>query len=140
MLTPLVKMHTLGHDFMPAGIHAGGLRYHGAAPLVSLLKEEGVIDAVAVKQRPAFESAVTFARSEGILPAPEASHAIRAAVDEALAAREAGEARTVLFGLSGHGHFDLAAYDSYLSGAMQDYEHPQSEIEAALAGLPSVAE
>ena len=139
-LTPLVKMHTLGHDFMPAGIHAGGLRYHGAAPLVSLLKEEGVIDAVAVKQRPAFESAVTFARSEGILPAPEASHAIRAAVDEALAAREAGEARTVLFGLSGHGHFDLAAYDSYLSGAMQDYEHPQSEIEAALAGLPSVAE
>ena len=140
MLTPLVKMHTLGHDFMPAGIHAGGLRYHGAAPLVSLLKEEGVIDAVAVKQRPAFESAVTFARSEGILPAPEASHAIRAAVDEALAAREAGEARTILFGLSGHGHFDLAAYDSYLSGAMQDYEHPQSEIEAALAGLPSVAE
>ena len=140
MLTPLVKMHTLGHDFMPAGIHAGGLRYHGAAPLVSLLKEEGVIDAVAVKQRPAFESAVTFARSEGILPAPEASHAIRAAVDEALAAQEAGEARTILFGLSGHGHFDLAAYDSYLSGAMQDYEHPQSEIEAALAGLPSVAE
>jgi tryptophan synthase beta chain len=139
-LTPLVKMHTLGHDFVPAGIHAGGLRYHGAAPLVSLLKEEGIIEAAAVKQTAAFESAVLFARSEGILPAPEASHAIRMAMDEARAAQEAGEPRTILFGLSGHGHFDLSAYDAYLAGSLQDYEHPQTEIEAALAGLPSVAE
>ncbi len=139
-LTPLVKMHTLGHGFVPAGIHAGGLRYHGAAPLVSLLKAEEVIEAAAVKQTAAFESAVLFARSEGILPAPEASHAIRVAMDEARAAQAAGEPRTILFGLSGHGHFDLAAYDAYLSGSLQDYEHPQTEIEAALAGLPSVAE
>jgi tryptophan synthase beta chain len=139
-LTPLVKMHTLGHTFVPAGIHAGGLRYHGAAPLVSLLLDEGLIEATAVKQRAAFESAVLFARTEGILPAPEPSHAIRVAIDEANAAKEAGEARTILFNLCGHGFFDLSAYDSYLSGSMQDYEHPQSEIEAALAGLPSVAE
>jgi tryptophan synthase beta chain len=139
-LTPLVKMHTLGHSFVPAGIHAGGLRYHGAAPLVSLLLDEGLIEATAVKQRSAFEAAVFFARTEGILPAPEPSHAIRVAIDEAKAAKEAGEARTILFNLCGHGHFDLSAYDSYLSGSMQDYEHPQSEIEAALAGLPSVAE
>jgi tryptophan synthase beta chain len=139
-LTPLVKMHTLGHTFVPAGIHAGGLRYHGAAPLVSLLLDEGLIEATAVKQRAAFESAVLFARTEGILPAPEPSHAIRVAIDEANAAKEAGEARTILFNLCGHGFFDLSAYDSFLSGSMQDYEHPQSEIEAALAGLPSVAE
>jgi tryptophan synthase beta chain len=140
MLTPLVKMHTLGHSFVPAGIHAGGLRYHGAAPLVSLLLEHDLIEAVAVKQRPTFEAAVQFARSEGILPAPEAAHAIRVVIEEARAAREAGEARTILFNLSGHGHFDLAAYDSYLAGSLPDYEHPQSAIEAALAGLPSVAE
>lgn len=139
-LTPLVKMHTLGHTFMPAGIHAGGLRYHGAAPLVSLLLDEGLIEATAVKQRSAFEAALLFGRSEGIVPAPEASHAIRVAIDEAQRAQEAGEARTILFNLSGHGFFDLSAYDTYLAGSMQDYEHPQTEIEAALAGLPSVAE
>ena len=139
-LTPLVKMHTLGHTFVPAGIHAGGLRYHGAAPLVSLLLEEKLIEAAAIKQRSAFEAAVLFGRSEGIVPAPEASHAIRVAIDEATGAKEAGEAKTILFNLSGHGFFDLSAYDSYLSGSMQDYEHPESEIEAALAGLPSVAE
>ncbi len=139
-LTPLVKMHTLGHDFVPAGIHAGGLRYHGAAPLVSLLLDQGLIEAVAVLQRPTFEAATLFARSEGILPAPEAAHAIRVAIDEALAAKEGGEAKTVLFGLSGHGNFDLAAYDNFLSGNLTDYEHPQSDIEAALAGLPSVAD
>jgi tryptophan synthase beta chain len=139
-LTPLVKMHTLGHTFVPAGIHAGGLRYHGAAPLVSMLLDEGLIEATAIKQRAAFEAAVLFGRTEGIVPAPEPSHAIRVAIDEAMQAREAGEARTILFNLCGHGFFDLAAYDSYLSGSMQDYEHPQSEIEAALAGLPSVAE
>ena len=139
-LTPLVKMHTLGHTFIPAGIHAGGLRYHGAAPLVSLLLEEGLIEATAVHQRAAFEAAVLFARTEGIVPAPEPSHAIRVAIDEATRAKEAGETKTILFNLCGHGFFDLAAYDSYLSGSMQDHEHPQSEIEAALAGLPSVAE
>src|SRR5215213_8728869 len=139
-LTPLVKMHTLGHTFVPAGIHAGGLRYHGAAPLVSMLLDEGLIEATAIKQRAAFEAAVLFGRTEGIVPAPEPSHAIRVAIDEANQAKEAGEARTILFNLCGHGFFDLSAYDSYLSGSMQDYEHPQSEIEAALAGLPSVAE
>jgi tryptophan synthase beta chain len=139
-LTPLVKMHTLGHTFVPAGIHAGGLRYHGAAPLVSLLLDDGLIEATAIKQRAAFGAAVLFGRTEGIVPAPEPAHAIRVAIDEALQAREAGEARTILFNLCGHGFFDLSAYDSYLSGSMQDYEHPQSEIEAALAGLPSVAE
>src|SRR5215212_5105157 len=139
-LTPLVKMHTLGHTFVPAGIHAGGLRYHGAAPLVSMLLDEGLIEATAIKQRAAFEAAVLFGRTEGIVPAPEPSHAIRVAIDEAMEAREAGEARTILFNLCGHGFFDLSAYDSYLSGSMQDYEHPQSEIEAALAVLPSVAE
>jgi tryptophan synthase beta chain len=139
-LTPLVKMHTLGHTFVPTGIHAGGLRYHGAAPLVSMLLDEGLIEATAIKQRAAFEAAVLFGRTEGIVPAPEPSHAIRVAVDEAIQAREAGESRTILFNLCGHGFFDLSAYDSYLSGSMQDHEHPQSEIEAALAGLPSVAE
>ena len=111
-LTPLVKMHTLGHAFVPAGIHAGGLRYHGAAPLVSHLLEQGLIEAVAVNQRAAFEAAIAFGRSEGIIPAPESAHAIRAAIDEANAAKEAGEARTILIGLSGHGNFDLAAYDA----------------------------
>lgn len=139
-MTPLLKMHTLGHDFVPAGIHAGGLRYHGMAPLVSLLLDQNLIEAVAVLQRPTFEAATLFARTEGILPAPEAAHAIRVAIDEALAAKEGGEAKTVLFGLSGHGNFDLAAYDNFLSGSLSDYEHPASEIEAALAGLPSVAE
>lgn len=139
-LTPLVKMHTLGHTFVPAGIHAGGLRYHGAAPMVSQLLDEGIIEATAIKQRSAFEAAVLFARTEGIVPAPEPSHAIRTTIDEALKAKEAGEERTILFNLCGHGFFDLSAYDSYLSGAMQDYEHPQDEIEAALAGVPSVAE
>ncbi len=138
-LTPLVKMHTLGHTFVPAGIHAGGLRYHGAAPLVSLLLDQGMIEATAVSQRPAFAAATLFARSEGILPAPEAAHAIHVAVDEALRAKEAGEGRTILFGLSGHGHFDLAAYDRYHAGQLEDYEHPQDAIDAALAGLPSLA-
>jgi tryptophan synthase beta chain len=137
-MTPLVKMHTLGHTFIPAGIHAGGLRYHGAAPLISHLLELGAIEATAVKQRAAFESAVLFARSEGILPAPEPTHAIKVAIDEARAAKEAGQPKTILFGLCGHGHFDLSAYDSYLSGSLQDYEHPAAAIEAALAELPMV--
>ena len=137
-LTPLVKMHTLGHDFIPAGIHAGGLRYHGAAPLVSLLLDHGLIEAKAVPQRPTFAAAIQFARSEGIVPAPESAHAIRVAIDEAQTARDCGEARTILFGLSGHGTFDLAAYESYLAGQLQDYEHPQAAIAEALTGLPVV--
>jgi len=115
-LTPLVKMYTLGHDFVPPGIHAGGLRYHGASPLISHLAQMGHIEARAYSQLPVFDAAVQFARTEGILPAPESSHAIRAAVDEALLAREEGRARTILFCLSGHGHFDLAAYENYLTG------------------------
>jgi len=137
-MTPLVKMHTLGHRFIPAGIHAGGLRYHGMAPLVSLLFDQGLIEAVALPQTQVFESAVQFARTEGIVPAPESAHAIRAAIDEALRCREADEAKTILIGLSGHGFFDMGAYDSYFAGRLIEYEHPQAEIEAALAGLPSV--
>jgi tryptophan synthase beta chain len=117
-LTPLVKMYTLGHEFVPPGIHAGGLRYHGASPLISHLAQMGHIEARAYSQVPVFDAAVQFARTEGILPAPESSHAIRAAVDEALVAREEGRARTILFCLSGHGHFDLAAYENYLSGKL----------------------
>jgi tryptophan synthase beta chain len=138
-MTPLLKMHTLGHTFMPAGIHAGGLRYHGAGPLVSLLLEEGLIEAVAVNQLAAFESAIQFSRSEGIVPAPESAHAIRTAVNEALDAREKGEARTILFGLSGHGNFDLAAYQRYLAGELVDYAHPQEAIDEALTHLPQIA-
>jgi len=134
-LTPLIKMYTLGHDFVPPGIHAGGLRYHGASPLVSHLVHQGHIEAKSYSQLPVFEAALQFARTEGILPAPESSHDIRAAVDEALAAREEGRAKVILFGLSGHGHFDLAAYENYLSGKLQDYEYPGKDIEKAMAGL-----
>lgn len=138
MMTPLIKMHTLGHGFVPAGIHAGGLRYHGMAPLISHLYALGLIEAAAVRQLDAFSSAVRFARTEGILPAPEPTHAIKLTIDEALAAKEAGTPKTILFGLCGHGHFDLSAYDSYLAGSLQDYEHPQAAIEQALADLPGV--
>lgn len=137
-MTPLVKMHTLGHNFVPAGIHAGGLRYHGMAPLVSLLYENKLIEARAYNQNPCFEAAVMFARAEGIVPAPETSHAVRAAIDEAIAAREAGEARVIVFNLSGHGHFDLAAYDAYLSKQLVDYEYPVEKVEEALKDLPQV--
>ncbi|MGO9095363.1 MAG: TrpB-like pyridoxal phosphate-dependent enzyme [Bryobacteraceae bacterium] len=135
-LTPLLKMYTLGHDFVPPGIHAGGLRYHGASPLASNLLKNRIIEAKAYKQTPVFEAAVQFARVEGILPAPEAAHAIRAAIDEAIAAREEDRPRTILFCLSGHGHFDLSAYDAYLSGQLQDYEHPGAEIAEAMESLP----
>ena len=134
-LTPLVKMFTLGHDFVPPGIHAGGLRYHGASPLISHLLQHGYVEAKAYTQTPVFEAAIQFAQTEGILPAPESSHAIRAAVDEALAAREEGRAKVILFNLSGHGHFDLSAYENYLSGKLQDYEYPSQEIERAMAGI-----
>jgi len=137
-MTPLLYMNTLGHRFMPPGIHAGGLRYHGAAPLVSHAYELGLIEARAYPQRSVFEAAVQFARTEGILPAPESAHAVRAAIDEALKAKEEGKPRTILFGLSGHGHFDLAAYDAYLSGQLEDYELPDEVIQRALAELPRV--
>jgi tryptophan synthase beta chain len=136
-LTPLVKMFTLGHTFVPPSIHSGGLRYHGDAPLLSQLVHEGVIEAVAYHQNPCFEAAVQFARTEGIIPAPESSHAVRAAVDAALAAKEAGERRVVLFNLSGHGHFDMAAYEAYFAGQLRDYAYPREKIEAALADLPT---
>jgi tryptophan synthase beta chain len=137
-MAPVAKMHTLGHDFIPEPIHAGGLRYHGMSPLVSLLKEHGDIEARSVHQRASFEAGVTFARAEGILPAPEPTHAIRVAMDEALAAKEAGEARVILFNLCGHGHFDLSAYERYLDGSLEDYEYPLERVEAALAGLPKI--
>ncbi len=134
-LAPIVKMYTLGHDFVPPGIHAGGLRYHGASPLLSHLVNQGYIDAKAYTQLPVFEAAIQFARTEGILPAPESSHAIRAAVDEAIEAREEGRPRVILFCLSGHGHFDLSAYENYLSGHLQDYEYPGVDIAKAMAGI-----
>jgi tryptophan synthase beta chain len=121
-MTPQMMMYTLGHDFVPAGIHAGGLRYHGDSPLISALVHEGQMEAVAVNQVECFEAAVQFARAEGILPAPESSHAIRVAIDEALAAKEAGQDKTVLFNLSGHGHFDLAAYAAYNAGELRDFD------------------
>jgi tryptophan synthase beta chain len=140
-LAPLVPMHTLGHNFVPAGIHSGGLRYHGMSPLISHLYNLKLIEARAYPQRTCFEAGVQFARAEGIIPAPEPTHAIRATIDEAMRCKEEGVSRTILFNLCGHGHFDMAAYDSYLSGAMVDYELPQEEIERALGdleGMPKV--
>lgn len=137
-LAPISRMYTLGHDFMPPGIHAGGLRYHGASPLVSQLLHEGIIEARAVGQVGCFEAAVQFSRAEGIIPAPESSHAIRAAIDEALQAREEGKEKTILFNLSGHGHVDMAAYDAFFSGQLEDYEYPSDAIEQSLAHLPKV--
>ncbi|GAC1381615.1 MAG: TrpB-like pyridoxal phosphate-dependent enzyme [Ktedonobacteraceae bacterium] len=137
-MTPLVKMHTLGHDFMPPGIHAGGLRYHGMSPLVSLLHDEGIIEAQAYHQNSVFAAAVQFARTEGIVPAPESGHAIRAVIDEALQAKEAGKEQVILFNLSGHGHFDMAAYDAYFAGKLQDYEYPAAAVAAAQQRMPQV--
>jgi len=139
-MAPVVKMHTLGHDFVPPAIHAGGLRYHGMAPSMSAFVDAGLIDAVAVPQKATFEAAVTFANAEGILPAPESSHAIRGAIDEALDAKEKGEKRVILFNLSGHGHFDLSAYESYLSGQLVDYEYPAEAVASAMEKLPQVNE
>ena len=138
-LTPLMKMFTLGHDFVPPGIHAGGLRYHGDSALVSQLYHEGVLEAVAVSQLGTFEAGVLFARTQGIIPAPESSHAIKAVVDEALRCKQSGEAKTILFTLSGHGHFDMASYDKYFSGELEDYEYPDEAIRAALERLPKVS-
>jgi tryptophan synthase beta chain len=135
-LTPLVQMHTLGSTFTPPGFHAGGLRYHGMAPMVSHLKELGLIEAKAYHQTRCFEAGVQFARAEGIIPAPETNHAIAAVVDEALAAKEAGRAPVILFNLSGHGHFDMQAYTDYFAGKLIDLDYEEHELARALAGLP----
>ncbi len=137
-LAPVTKMYTLGHDFIPPGIHAGGLRYHGESALVSQLYNEGLVEAVAYPQNACFEAALTFARNEGIIPAPESSHAVKGAVDAAIEAREAGEEKTILFCLSGHGHFDMSAYEAYLGGGLQDYAYPAEMIEKSLANLPKI--
>jgi len=137
-LTPLLKMYTLGHTFIPPGIHAGGLRYHGMAPLVSLLHDQKLIEAMAYPQLPCFDAALTFARTEGIIPAPETSHAIRAVIDEALRCKESGEEQVIVFNFSGHGHFDLAAYEAFFAGQLHNYEYPQEKIEEALKHLPDM--
>jgi tryptophan synthase beta chain len=137
-MAPIVKMHTLGHGFVPPAIHAGGLRYHGMAPSLCALYDAGKIEARAVPQRATFEAAVQFARAEGIVPAPETAHAVRAAIDEALEARRAGQRRVILFNFSGHGHFDLAAYEAYLAGGLEDFVQPEEAIQAAMAELPDV--
>jgi tryptophan synthase beta chain len=137
-MAPIVKMYTLGHTFMPAGIHAGGLRYHGMAPSLSALYDAGYIEAVAVPQIGTFDAAVQFTKAEGILPAPESAHAIRVAIDEALDAKAKGEKRVILFNLSGHGHFDMTAYQSFLNGELVDYEYPTHAIEEAMKDLPQV--
>ncbi|MGH9271290.1 MAG: TrpB-like pyridoxal phosphate-dependent enzyme [Ilumatobacteraceae bacterium] len=138
-MAPLVKMHTLGHDFIPDPIHAGGLRYHGMAPLVSHIYELGLVEAVAIPQRECFAGALQFARTEGIVPAPEPTHAIAAAIREALACKEAGESKVILTALCGHGHLDLAAYEQYLAGTMVDFDLPEAEVAAAMADVPVLA-
>ena len=138
-LTPLMRMHTLGSSFIPPGIHAGGLRYHGMAPLVSHVMDLGLVEATTVQQLDAFAAGIQFARAEGIIPAPEANHAVAAAIREALQAKEEGKERTILFVLSGHGHFDMQSYIAYQAGKLENYEYPAEEIAMALAGLPSVS-
>lgn len=137
-LTPLLKMYTLGHDFMPPGIHAGGLRYHGDSALVSQLCYEGLVDAMAVPQLETFEAGVLFARNEGIVPAPESTHAIAAVIREAKRCTETGEAKTLLFNLSGHGHFDMTSYDRFFAGELEDFDYPEEAIKESLAHLPKV--
>jgi len=136
--TPLIKMFTLGHNFMPAPIHAGGLRYHGMSPLVSHLYNLGLIEAVAVHQRPVFEAAISFARSEGHIPAPETGHAVRAAMFEALKCKESGESKVIVFNASGHGHFDMGSYERYLNNSLEDYEYPTELVKESLKSLPVI--
>jgi tryptophan synthase beta chain len=140
MMAPIVKMFTLGHGFVPAPIHAGGLRYHGMAPSLSALCDAGYVESVAIPQLTTFAAAVQFARAEGIVVAPETAHAVRAAIDEALDAKKKGEKRVILFNLSGHGHFDLGAYQAYLADELKDYAYPEDKVKAALADLPQVKE
>ncbi len=137
-MAPVVKMHTLGHSFVPPAIHAGGLRYHGMSPQVSALVEHGYVEARAVQQLATFAAGDLFMRAEGIIPAPESTHAIRVAIDEALKCKETGEAKVIIFNLSGHGHFDMASYDAYRKGELQDYEYPAEAIAQAMADLPQV--
>ena len=139
-MAPIAKMYTLGHDFVPAGIHAGGLRYHGDSAIVSQLYHDGLIEAKAYGQKPVFDSAVMFARSEGIVPAPESAHAIRAVVDEALMAKEAGEEKVILFNLSGHGYFDMTSYDLYFSGNMVDIDYSEEDVKECIKKLPQIIE
>ena len=138
-LTPLVKMYTLGHTFIPAPFHAGGLRYHGMAPLVCQLYHDGIIEAAAVPQLATFEAALQFARTEGVIPAPESAHAIRVAIDEALRCKQEGKKRAILFNLSGHGHFDLGAYEAFLADKLQDFEYPTAKVQEALRNVPQVS-
>jgi tryptophan synthase beta chain len=134
-LTPLLKMFTLGHNFIPSPIHAGGLRYHGMAPLVSLLYKEGIIEAVAYPQRAVFEAGVLFAQTEGYIPAPETAHVIKFVVDEAIRCKEEGKEEVILFNGSGHGHFDMSAYDDYLAGKLEDFVYPEEKVEEAIKQL-----
>ncbi len=137
-LAPIALMYTLGHTFVPPPVHAGGLRYHGMAPIICHLHRLGFVEARAEYQIPVFRAAVEFARTEGIIPAPEPAHAIKVVIDEAIRCRESGESKTILLALSGHGHFDLGAYDEYLSGRLEDYEYPEEKVKEALAHLPKV--
>ena len=137
-MAPMARMYTLGHTFMPPGIHAGGLRYHGMSPIVSMLRHQNVLEAVSYRQNEVFEAAVTFARTEGVCPAPETAHAVRAAIDAALRCKHSGESQCIVFNFSGHGYFDLASYDKYLAGELEDVELPQSDIDQALLDLPAV--
>ena len=137
-MAPICFMNTLGHGFVPPPVHAGGLRYHGMAPIICHLRKLGFLEARAVKQLPTFEAAIQFARTEGIIPAPEPSHAIRVVIDEALKCKEEGKSKNILLALSGHGHFDLGSYEKYLSGQMEDYEYPEEMVQRSLAQLPEV--
>ncbi len=139
-MAPIVKMRTLGHDFTPPGIHAGGLRYHGMSPILSLLYEEGIIEAKAYHQNGIFDAAVLFAKTEGHIIAPESAHAVRAAINEALEAKEAGQERVILFNLSGHGHFDMLSYDKYFAGELEDFEYPADAVAAAQKHMPAIDE
>jgi tryptophan synthase beta chain len=139
-MTPLLKMHTLGHGFVPPPIHSGGLRYHGDAPLLSLLVAQKLVEARAFHQSEIFKAAITWARTEGHLPAPETAHAIKATIDEALKCKETGEEKCIVFNYSGHGHFDLASYDAYLSGDLTDYDLPQEMIDEAMKDVPVIPE
>ncbi|NLN93668.1 MAG: TrpB-like pyridoxal phosphate-dependent enzyme [Candidatus Hydrogenedens sp.] len=139
-LTPLIKQYTLGHNFVPPGIHAGGLRYHGVAATVAHLKKDNIIEAVALHQNPCFNASLMFAKAEGIIPAPESGHAVCTAINEALKAREAGESKTILFNLSGHGHFDITAYEAYMRGGLQDLELDDESLSKGLASIPDIQE
>jgi len=137
-MTPLLKMYTLGHTFIPPPIHAGGLRYHGMAPIISHLNKLGLVEATAAHQTAIFEAGIKFARTEGIITAPEACHDVKIAIDEAIKCKESGEAKTILIAHSGHGHFDLSSYAKYLSGELTDYSYPEEDVKKAMQDLPKV--